>query len=102
MLEALKLLFLLACASGITYWLVKRSAKPLEDELERERMRLAALGYFDNCAEEYKSASLSDVLTLRAAYDAHLAGKPICEKCATPPPAAGYCFADGCPGYRPR
>jgi DNA repair exonuclease SbcCD ATPase subunit len=43
--------------------------KELEQELERERMRLAAcgvaaLGYFDGCAEEYKSASLNDVLKL--------------------------------------
>ena len=43
--------------------------KQLAAELERERMRLAAcgvaaLGYFDGCAEEYKSASLNDVLQL--------------------------------------
>ena len=45
-----------------------------EKELETERMRLAgcsvaALGYFDGCSEEYKSASLSDVLALRERYD---------------------------------
>ena len=45
-----------------------------EKELETERMRLAgcsvaALGYFDGCSEEYKSASLSDVLALREKYD---------------------------------
>lgn len=47
----------------------------LRAELETERMRLAgcgvaALGYFDGCAEEFKSASLSDVLKLRAERDA--------------------------------
>ncbi|WP_271965940.1 hypothetical protein [Pseudomonas aeruginosa] len=50
----------------------------LEAELETERMRLAgcgvaALGYFDGCADAYKSASLSDVLRLRADCDAALA-----------------------------
>ena len=45
-----------------------------EKELETERMRLAgcsaaALGYFYGCSEEYKSASLSDVLALRERYD---------------------------------
>ena len=43
----------------------------LERELENERMRLAAcgtaaLGYYDGCADEYRSASLDDVLRLRA------------------------------------
>lgn len=43
----------------------------LERELETERMRLsacgtAALGYYDGCADEYRSASLDDVLRLRA------------------------------------
>ena len=42
-----------------------------EKEVEIERMRLAAcgvaaLGYFEGCAEEYISASLNDVLALRA------------------------------------
>ena len=42
----------------------------LERELETERMRLAAcgtaaLGYYDWCADEYRSASLDDVLRLR-------------------------------------
>jgi hypothetical protein len=42
----------------------------LRKELERERLRLAAcgvaaLGYFEGCADEYKSASLDDVLRLR-------------------------------------
>ncbi|HGM4821483.1 TPA: hypothetical protein ACKP7E_000402 [Pseudomonas aeruginosa] len=50
----------------------------LEAELETEHMRLAAcstaaLGYFDGCADAYKSASLSDVLRLRADCDAALA-----------------------------
>lgn len=40
-------------------------------DAERERMRLAAcgvaaLGYFNGCADEYRSASLDDVLRLRA------------------------------------
>ena len=45
----------------------------LKDELERERLRLAAcgvaaLGYFDGCKEEYKSASLTDVIRLYSDY----------------------------------
>ncbi|EPO8098312.1 hypothetical protein ACUHOT_000325 [Pseudomonas aeruginosa] len=49
----------------------------LEAELETERVRLsacatAALGYFDGCADAYKSASLSDVLRLRGDCDAAL------------------------------
>lgn len=41
----------------------------IEDELERERMRLAAcgvaaLGYFDGCSPAYDSASLQDVIRL--------------------------------------
>lgn len=47
-----------------------RESVKLRKELEIERMRLAAcgvaaLGYFTGCAEEYKSASLTDVLRLR-------------------------------------
>lgn len=43
--------------------------RSIEDELERERMRLAAcgvaaLGYFDGCKPEYESASLGDVIRL--------------------------------------
>lgn len=43
----------------------------LKQELETERHRLAAcgvaaLGYFEGCCDEYKSASLSDVLKIRA------------------------------------
>ena len=54
----------------------------LRAELERERLRLAAtgtaaLGYFDGCADEYKSASLDDVLRLKAERD-RLQAK--CEK----------------------
>jgi len=42
----------------------------LKTELERERIRLAAcgtaaLGYYNGCNDEYKSASLDDVLRLR-------------------------------------
>ena len=49
-------------------------AEKAEKELETERMRLvgcsiAALGYFKGCVDEYKSASLSDVLALKAKYD---------------------------------
>lgn len=45
----------------------------LEDELERERIRLAAcgvaaLGYFDGCKDEYRSASLDDTLRLYESY----------------------------------
>jgi len=48
--------------------------KKAERELETEQMRLAgcsvaALGYFNGCADEYKSASLSDVLALRERYN---------------------------------
>lgn len=46
----------------------------LRQQLETERMRLAAcgvaaLGYFNGCADEYKSASLEDVLRLRADFE---------------------------------
>ncbi len=45
--------------------------RELETQLETERMRLgvcgvAALGYFTDCKEEYRSASLEDVLRLYA------------------------------------
>lgn len=50
---------------------LRTEVERLKDELETESMRLvacgvAALGYFDGCAEEYHSASLHDVLALRA------------------------------------
>ena len=53
-------------------------AEKAEKELETERMRLAgcgiaALGYFNGCVDEYKSASLSDVLALKARYDSAVA-----------------------------
>lgn len=46
----------------------------LREQLEVERMRLAAcgtaaLGYFNGCADQYKSASLADVLRLREQLD---------------------------------
>lgn len=46
----------------------------LERQLENERVRLsacgsAALGYFEGCKDEYKSASLDDVLRLRERAD---------------------------------
>lgn len=46
----------------------------LKDELETERQRLAAcgvaaLGYFEDCIDAYKSASLSDVLTRQILRD---------------------------------
>ena len=48
--------------------------KELEAELETERMRLAgcgvaAIGYFDGCKEEYRSASLDDTLRLYAKHN---------------------------------
>ena len=51
---------------------LRQRVQELEKELERERMRLAAcstaaLGYFEGCCGEYKSASLDDVLRLREA-----------------------------------
>lgn len=54
----------------------------LRNELEIERMRLAgcgaaALGYFDGCKEEYRSASLDDVLRLKAKYDFAIAALEI-------------------------
>lgn len=54
--------------------------RALEDELERERMRLAAcgvaaLGYFDGCKPEYQSGSLHDVLRLwKVAHPDHPQG----------------------------
>lgn len=44
--------------------------RDVTNELETERMRLAAcstaaLGYFNRCIDEYKSAALNDVLALR-------------------------------------
>lgn len=51
-----------------------RQLEEAKAELERERMRLAgcgvaALGYFDGCCDEYKSASLDDVLRLRKSLE---------------------------------
>ena len=53
-----------------------------EKEVEIERMRLAAcgvaaLGYFEGCAEEYISASLNDVLALRAKIEAMEKQEPV-------------------------
>jgi hypothetical protein len=50
--------------------LLQAEVAELKTELERERIRLAAcgsaaLGYYDGCKDEYKSASLDDVLRLR-------------------------------------
>ena len=58
-----------------------------EKEVEIERMRLAAcgvaaLGYFEGCAEEYISASLNDVLALRAKIEAMERQEPVAW-CAT-------------------
>jgi len=52
----------------------KQEIEQLRNELETERMRLAAcstaaLGYFNGCKDEYKSASLDDVLLLKQKYD---------------------------------
>lgn len=48
---------------------LKARITELEQQLENERIRLAAcsvaaLGYFEGCKDEYKSASLDDVLRL--------------------------------------
>jgi len=56
----------------------ERIVGALRAELETERQRLTAcgvavLGYFDGCADAYRSASLEDVLKLRAECDAALA-----------------------------
>ncbi|HGW4420722.1 TPA: hypothetical protein ACNIEI_001715 [Pseudomonas aeruginosa] len=79
----------------------------LEAELETERMRLAAcgtaaLGYFDGCADAYKSASLSDVLQLRADCDSALARVAELEACGAPAllAAADY-FAERAKGPSP-
>ncbi len=56
----------------------------LMEQLETERMRLAAcgvaaLGYFDGCKYEYRSASLEDVLRMQAklaAYESKESRKP--------------------------
>ncbi len=50
---------------------LRAHVRELETELETERMRLsacgvAALGYFTDCKDEYRSASLEDVLRLYA------------------------------------
>lgn len=53
----------------------------LRAELETERLRLAAcgtaaLGYFEGCKDEYKSASLEDVLRMRQKLDEALSASP--------------------------
>ena len=68
-----------ALEANVTYWMEQaedqveliQRVKALEAELEIERGRLAAcgvaaLGYFDDCKDEYRSASLDDVLKLKA------------------------------------
>jgi hypothetical protein len=49
---------------------LEKEIQRLKSELETERLRLAAcgvaaLGYFEGCKDEYRSASLEDVLRLR-------------------------------------
>lgn len=70
---------------------VADKVKEKESALETERMRLAAcstaaLGYFEGCCDEYKSASLDDVLRLRAMFTSQsealkLAGEAL-QNCA--------------------
>lgn len=60
-------------ASDVARLIAERDAA--RNELETERMRLAgcgvaALGYFEGCKDEYRSASLGDVLQLKASHDA--------------------------------
>ena len=55
--------------------LLREQLRQVQADAECERMRLAAcgtaaLGYFEDCAEEYKSASLNDVLRLKARAEA--------------------------------
>jgi hypothetical protein len=71
---------LIACLEGEVKSRDARIAE-LEHALEVEIMRLAAcgaaaLGYFDGCADEYKSGSLDDVLNLRAELAAMKAQEP--------------------------
>ena len=59
---------------------LRAEVERLKDALETESMRLAAcgvaaLGYFGGCAEEYHSASLHDVLALRALLASHGRGE---------------------------
>ena len=59
--------------SKVADFIINRE-QSIRAELETERLRLAgcgvaALGYFDGCKEEYKSASLNDVLELRKKHD---------------------------------
>lgn len=78
--ELISMLRSKGCPDWVTArWLMESAAgllssqaeriKELESECEVERLRLAAcgvaaLGYFDGCKDEYKSASLDDVLRL--------------------------------------
>lgn len=58
-----------ATASKLADCELKLDAAVRELEVERQRLAacgVAALGYFDGCADEYRSASLDDVLRLRA------------------------------------
>jgi len=64
---------------------LRSKLEAVEKELEVERMRLAAcgvaaLGYFNGCAKEYESASLYDVMELRAKNDALRAKVEAMEK----------------------
>jgi len=57
-------------------WRFARECDELKEQLETERMRLAAcgvaaLGYFDGCKDEYRSASLGDVLRMHAKLAAY-------------------------------
>lgn len=69
--QSLPLAKFIAAASPVAITELLDRLETTEKELEKERLRLAAcsvaaLGYFEGCAQEYRSAALDDVLKLRA------------------------------------
>lgn len=74
-------------ANGPGGWIdaLRRRVAELENDCERERMRLAAcgvaaLGYFTGCLDEYKSASLDDVLRLQERLAAEVEARRALER----------------------